>query len=201
MNKVLVIGNDPSVNNIDFSRLDPNITTIGTNRAWLKLIPNYLFFHDPKIFQELENNSDKLEDLKFHSNLIASDWLTIQCSKLKLEKPNYVETYRRPNKTKYVDCVTTAIDIFNRYMFKKKDTVYYIAGVSLRWQNPSHFWKKNPIEGIGNGNDQAWYKTRFDRTYKNFLDLKCSNVKMISVTPDSKLHKLIRYENIANLYR
>ena len=52
MNKVLIIGNDPTINQIDFSRLDPNVITVGTNRAWLKLIPNYLFFHDIKILDE-----------------------------------------------------------------------------------------------------------------------------------------------------
>jgi len=200
MNKVLIIGNDPTVDQIDFVRLNPNLITVGTNRAWLKLIPNYFFFHDPKIFQELESFPKKLEDLKFHSNVISSDWLAIQCSKLKIERPDWVKYYRRPDRYKYVDCVTTAIDILNRHVFNKRDTTYYVAGVSLRWQNPSHFWKKNPIDGIGNKNDQAWYNPRFDRTYKNFKTLKDSNTKIISVTPDSKINKLFRYENVANLY-
>lgn len=201
MNKVLVLGNDPSLDQIDFVKLDPNVITVGTNRAWLKTIPNYFFFHDPKIFQELDNHPKKLEDLKFHSKIISSDWLTTQCKKLKIQRPEYAKIYNRPDKHKYVDCVTTSIDILNRYFLDKRKVTYYIAGVSLRWQNPSHFWKKNPIEGIGNKNDRNWHKTRFDRTYQNFAKLKSSNVKMVSVTPNSKLHKIIRYENVANLYR
>ena len=85
-------------------------------------------------------------------------------------------------------------------MFEKRKTTYYIAGVSLRWQNPSHFWKISPIEGIGNTNDKNWYDTRFDKTYLNFKHLKLSNTEIISVTPESKINKLFRYENVANLY-
>ena len=200
MKKILIIGNDPSIDQIDFTRLDPNIITVGTNRAWMKLLPNYLFFHDPKIFQELEQNPKRLSDLISHSNIIASDWLKHTCRNAKVKVPNYLKVYERPNKRKYVDCVTTAMDILDRKLFLKRDTVYYIAGVSLTWKSPSHFWKKNPIEGIGNKNDKAWYDKRFGLTYDNFVDLKNRGFKMVSVTPDSKLNKLLRYENIGNLY-
>lgn len=200
MNKVLIIGNDPTINQIDFARLDPAVITVGTNRAWLKLLPNYLFFHDFKILDELENNTKKLEDLKFHSKLIASDWLNPQCKKRNIQVPNYIKVYQRPDRTKYVDCVTTAIDILNRNVFAKNNTTYYIAGVSLKWQNPSHFWKLNPTPGIGNSKGPDWYNVRFDRTYRNFVNLKKGNTKMISVTPGSRINKLIRHENIANLY-
>jgi len=201
MKKILIIGNDPSIDQIDFTRLDPNIITVGTNRAWMKLLPNYLFFHDPKIFQELEQDSKRLEDLKSHSKIIASDWLKQTCRNTKVKVPDYLQIYQRPNKRKYVDCVTTVMDILDRNLFSKRDVIFYIAGVSLTWKSPSHFWKKNPIEGIGNKNDKVWYDKRFDLTYKNFLDLKDRGFKMVSVTPDSKLNKLLRYENIGNLYR
>lgn len=200
MKKILIIGNDPSIDQIDFTRLDPNIITVGTNRAWMKLLPNYLFFHDPKIFQELEQNPKRLSDLISHSNIIASDWLKHTCRNAKVKVPNYLKVYERPNKRKYVDCVTTAMDILDRKLFLKRDTIYYIAGVSLTWKSPSHFWKKNPVEGIGNKNDKVWYDKRFGLTYDNFVDLKNRGFKMVSVTPDSKLNKLLRYENIGNLY-
>jgi hypothetical protein len=201
MKKILIIGNDPSIDQIDFTRLDPSIITVGTNRAWMKLLPNYLFFHDPKIFQELEKNPKRLDDLKSHSKIIASDWLKQTCRNAKVAVPDYLQVYQRPNKRKYVDCVTTALDILDRNLFSKRDVVFYIAGVSLTWKSPSHFWKKNPIEGIGNTKDKDWYDKRFDLTYKNFLDLKSRGFKMVSVTPDSRLNKLLRYENVGNLYR
>ena len=200
MKKVLIIGNDPTINKIDFTKLNPDVITVGTNRAWLKLIPNYLFFHDTKIFQELDSNPDKLNDLKSNSKIIASDWLTHQCRVHKKTVPSYVKIYNRTDKYKYVDCVTTSIDILNRYVFHKKDTIYYIAGVSLTWKNPSHFWKVNPDPNVGNLQSEEWYKPRFNKSLGNFMTLKKQGFNIVSVTPESKINKLFRYENVANLY-
>lgn len=200
-NKVLLIGNDPNVNNIDFSKIDPDVIKVGTNRAWLKVIPNYLFFHDPKIFLELDNNKDRLSELIKHTNIISSDWLNVNCSKLKIKPPEYTKIYNRPNKKKYVDCVTTAIDILERNKFSKRNTIFYIAGVSLTWKTPSHFWKNNPINGIGNTNGKKWHEKRFDLTLQNFKILKSRGFNIVSMTPASKINKMFRYENIENLYR
>lgn len=199
-NKVLLIGNDPNVNNIDFSKINPDIIKVGTNRAWLKVIPNYLFFHDPKIFLELDNNKDRLSELIKHTNIISSDWLNLNCSKLKIKPPEYTKIYNRPNKKKYVDCVTTAIDILERNTFPKRNTIFYIAGVSLTWKTPSHFWKNNPINGIGNANGKKWHEKRFDLTLQNFKILKSRGFNIVSMTPTSKINKIFRYENIENLY-
>jgi hypothetical protein len=49
--KVLVLGNDPQINDIEFDRLDKNIITLGINRIWLKYIPDYFFFNDYEIAQ------------------------------------------------------------------------------------------------------------------------------------------------------
>ncbi len=199
-NKVLLIGNDPNVNNIDFSKINPDVIKVGTNRAWLKVIPNYLFFHDPKIFLELDNNKDRLSELIKHTNIISSDWLNVNCSKLKIKPPEYTKIYTRPNKKKYVDCVTTAIDILERNKFSKRNTIFYIAGVSLTWKTPSHFWKNNPINGIGNTNGKKWHEKRFDLTLQNFKILKSRGFNIVSMTPASKINKMFRYENIENLY-
>ena len=199
-NKLLLIGNDPTIEYIDFPRIQKDIITVGTNRAWLKTIPNYLFFHDQKIFQELDENVNRLNQLKAHTKIISSDWLEINCKRTGLQVPNYTTIYERPNKTKYVDCVTTAIDILERDKFKKRDTIFYVAGVSLTWKTPSHFWKKNPIEGIGNTNDRDWHNKRFQMTFTNFENLKKRGFNIVSVTPDSKINKIFRYENIGNLY-
>jgi len=199
-NKVLLIGNDSNVNSIDFSKIQPNIIKVGTNRAWLKLIPNYLFFHDPKIFLELDNNQDRLSELKKHTRIISSDWLQTGCSKINIKPPGYTTIYSRPNKKKYVDCVTTAIDILDRHILNKRNTTFYIAGVSLIWKNPSHFWKKNPIDGIGNSNDKKWHEKRFKLTLENFKHLKDRGFDIVSSTPCSKINSLFRYEHIENLY-
>lgn len=199
MNKVLFLGNAPSINNIEFNRLDPNITIIGTNRAWLKVIPNYLFFHDIKIFKELESNRDEFSKLKGKCKFISSDWLRTVCHKQKISAPSYTRIYPRVNRYKFVDCVTTAMEIHKKYIAKGK-TTYYIGGVSLKWSEPSHFWKVNQSHGIGNGLDEKWYEPRFKKTYHNFEDLKRKGFNIISVSPDSRINKIFRYEHVSNLY-
>ena len=62
--KVLVLGNDPQINDIDFSRLNKNVVTLGINRIWLKHIPDYFFFNDYEIAQELNNNPEVLAKIQ-----------------------------------------------------------------------------------------------------------------------------------------
>jgi len=200
MNKILVIGNDSSINDIDFSQIDSKVITIGTNRAWLKLIPNYLFFHDVKIFQELNNDIESLNELKHNCKFISSDWLKTRCTKEKVTPPAYTTIYNRPNRYKFVDCVTNAIEIYDRYISNTSENTYYVAGVSLTWKTPSHFWKKEQVNGIGNTLGPAWYEPRFKRIYENFEDLRRKKFNIISVSPGSKINKLLRYEHIGNLY-
>jgi hypothetical protein len=198
-NIVLVIGNDPSINEIDFSRLRTEVITLGTNRSWLKHIPDYHFFHDVKIFQELDKNPECLSKLKENSHIITSDWLKICCNKNRVPFPSYAKKYNRPDRYKFVDCVTTAIEILDRYVYKRK-MKYYIAGVSLTWKDPSHFWKTDIEKGIGNSKGPAWYIPRFNRAYDNFVKLKGKRFDIVSVTEDSRLNKIFRYESIGNLY-
>tara|TARA_R110002074_G_scaffold219649_2_gene390307 strand:+ start:1262 stop:1864 length:603 start_codon:yes stop_codon:yes gene_type:complete len=199
VNKVLFLGNSPAINDIDFDRIDPNVTIVGTNRAWLKVIPDYLFFHDIKIFKELDASPDRFKELKHKCKFISSDWLGTQCKKQKITGPAYVKVYPRPNRYKFVDCVTTAMEIYDRYISKTKNT-YYVAGVSLAWSEPSHFWKVRPADNIGNGLNEKWYEPRFKKTYANFEDLKRKGFDIISVSPGSKINKIFRYEHVANLY-
>ena len=199
MNKVLFLGNSPAINDIDFDRIDPNITIVGTNRAWLKVIPDYLFFHDVKIFKELDANPDRFNELKHKCKFISSDWLTTQCNKLKTTVPAYTKVYPRPDRHKFVDCVTTAMEIYDRRISKTKN-VYYIAGVSLTWSEPSHFWKKDQLNGIGNDLDENWYEPRFKKIYANIENLKRKRFNIISVSPKSRINKTLKYEHISNLY-
>lgn len=75
-----------------------------------------------------------------------------------------------------------------------------MAGITLKWSDPSHFWKVDKYKGL-NSNNKVWYDIRFKKMFKNFRDLKSHGYNMISVTPDSMLNKLMRHENISNLYK
>jgi hypothetical protein len=194
--KVLVLGNDPFINHIDFSKIDPAVITLGVNRIWLKHIPNYFFFNDGPIVTELANNPKTLSDLKANSFCFSSDWLVVKSPTL---VPEWTTVYRRPYSTGLPDSVTTAISIFSRNLMANHNITFYIAGVSLKWQEPSHFWKTLPYESL-NRHTEKWYRPRFELILKNFTRLKSSGVKMVSVTPNSMLNKVMRYEKIENFY-
>lgn len=194
--KILVLGNDPFINNINFSKLDSSLTTLGVNRIWLKHIPNYFFFNDIPIATELNNYPEILEKLKKESFSFSSDWLTIRNSG---QVPEWTSIYNRLYPNVFPDSVTTAIDIFSKDILRTKNITFYIAGVSLRWQEPSHFWKTLPHKSL-NHHTEEWYTPRFDSILKNFTRLKSHGIKMVSVTPNSMLNKIMRYEKIENLY-
>lgn len=193
---VLVLGNDPFINHIDFFKLNPSIITLGVNRIWLKHIPNYFFFNDLPISNELKNYPDIVDRLKKESFSFSSDWIS---HKSTANVPDWTAIYERQYSTGLPDSVTTAISIFSKDIMPNKDITFYIAGVSLKWQEPSHFWKTLPHESL-NQHDRQWYDPRFEAILKNFTRLKANGVKMVSVTPNSMLNKMMRYERIENLY-
>lgn len=196
---VLVLGNDPFINNIDFFKLNPSIITLGVNRIWLKHIPNYFFFNDFPIATELSKNPKTLQKLQEDSHCFSSDWLKIMSEKNNLSVPEWTTIYHRLYPTGIPDSVTTSMSIFSKDIMPNKDITFYIAGVSLKWQEPSHFWKTLPHESL-NQHDAEWYEPRFASILRNFVRLQIHGVKMVSVTPNSMLNKMMRYERIENLY-
>lgn len=199
MNKtrVLVLGNDPFINKIDFTKLDPSVITIGVNRIWLKHIPNYLFFHDWNIVIELLNNPQILEEIKSNSFVYSSNYLFKKNTNI--TSPDWINMYPVLNPKSFPDSVTNAINSFNTNIKTSKLIDFYIAGVSLRWQEPSHFWKELDYPGR-NSADALWYTPRFKLILRNFVNLQEIGLSLTSVTPNSMLNKIMRYERIENLY-
>jgi hypothetical protein len=192
MAKILVLGNDPQINSIRFDQLNPKIVTLGVNRIWLKHIPKYFFFNDLIISNELAATPNVLDELKRSSIIFSSDWLY---KNKKNKVPDWTTIYQRKNKMLFPDSVSTSITLCNSQYLP--NSTYYIAGVSLKWKNPSHFWKKsNAVSKVG----PEWYLPRFERMKANFQYLKATGINMISVNPDSELNKFLRYESIENLY-
>jgi|688.fasta_scaffold00580_48 hypothetical protein len=200
--KVLVLGNDPQINQIDFDSLSPNIITLGINRIWLKYIPNYFFFHDLTISDELLPQPEKLAKLKQNSIIFSSEWIRKgrSFSDTRFPVPTWTSVYPRKNKKHFPDSITNSIELFRDVRNRQEQYVFYVAGVSLTWQEPSHFWKEENI-ATRNTAGPEWYLPRFEAMLTNFKRLKTHNYEIISVTPNSKLNKLFRYENIGNLYK
>lgn len=197
MNKVLVLGNDPQINSIRFDQLSPGIKTLGVNRIWLKYFPDYFFFNDMDIARELEQNPETLVHLKQKSTIFSSDWLRREKTN---RIPTWVKVYERQNKMLFPDSVSTAISLY-RLHYDSRCT-FYIAGVALKWQDPSHFWKKDtPLpSGVGHSLDNKWYDPRFEKMEQGFRRLKALGMDLVSVHPNSKLNSFLRYEGIDNLY-
>lgn len=197
--RVLVLGNDPQINEIRFDKLAKDIVTIGVNRIWLKHTPDFYFFHDPEILIELLANDEAVQRLRDRSVIYASDWLIHQATRRGIVVPSWVAVYPRITKAAFPDSVTTAIHLFVRNFPTSVIRTFYIAGVSLKWQTPSHFWKVKPT-GVGNTNGPDWYTPRFDKTLENFKRLKRLGSPIVSVNPNSRLNSSFRYEGIENLY-
>ena len=61
MEKILVLGNSSQINDIEFDKLQSDITTLGVNRIWYKHMPDILGFTDISIFKELEQQNINIE--------------------------------------------------------------------------------------------------------------------------------------------
>ena len=196
--RVLVLGNDPQINQIDFSKIDRKVITLGVNRIWLKHIPNYFFFNDTEILTELEKQPEVVKALVSKSQCFSSDW--IKFSKNKKESlPNWLNVYPRMNRQSFPDSVTTSMSLFRTQYLKGTPATFYIAGVSLLWKEPSHFWKELEYTSL-NKHGKDWYDRRFEMTLNNFKNLSIQRNKIVSVNPESLLNKHYRYEGIENLY-
>ena len=197
--KVLVLGNDPQINQIDFSRLQKNVITLGVNRIWLKHIPNYFFFNDYDIVEELESSPEKLAQLQTSSKIFSSDWIRTEAKKRRKNIPQWTTVLPRRQTHQFPDSVTTSLSLFTTQYLPLSECTFYIAGVSLTWQNPSHFWKDLDHDAL-NSHGPTWYLPRFERIKLNFRKLRDVGFEMVSVNPNSQLNKMMRYENVGNLY-
>lgn len=193
---ILVLGNGPQISNINFDLLDTGIKTFGVNRIWLKHYPDYFFFQDHPIIREIEADPVHKANLIGKSECFSSDWLRKNIKNV----PYWVTTYERSDRRAFPDSVTSGLRMLvEKYKIDKSKTLFYIAGVNLKWTNPSHFWKEMEYSA-SNKYGKSWYDTRFNRMFDNFKNLQSLGFNMVSVTPDSLLNKIMRYENIENLY-
>lgn len=195
--KVLVLGNGPQINDIDFDRLDPSIITLGVNRIWLKHLPDYFFFNDPEIIYELNKKPEILAKLQTESKIFTSDYFL----RFKRNIPKWAEVVKRSPSIRrtFPDSVTTGMTILRSKYLVQDDVQFYLAGVSLKWKTPSHFWKQLEYNSI-NKHTADWYAPRFKKIYENFKIMQRAGTNMISVNPDSLLNKMLRYESIDTLY-
>lgn len=196
---ILVLGNGAQINSIDFNKLKGDIITLGVNRIWLTHIPHYFFFNDTEILTELEKFPERVLRLKTDSTCFSSDWLTHHAKKKKMQIPSWLKVHSRIDPKKFPDSITTAVSLFSKHYISSNKCTFYFAGTPLSWTDTSHFWKEINYESL-NTHSESWYTPRFNLMLDNFRGLKNLGFNMVSVTPNSLLNKIMRYENIENLY-
>ena len=198
--KILVLGNSPHINQIEFNRLDPTITTIGVNRIWLKHYPDYFFFNDYPIVKELERPDNKvhLAKLTQRSTCYSSSWIRHSSPRI----PKWTRVHNVSYKNFFPGSVSNSMLLYRDAYLKDnlENCKFYIAGVNLKF-NPkkSHFWKSDDYQSLNNLGE-SWYLKRFDLMFNNFKRLKNLGFNIVSCTPDSRLNKIFRYQNVSNLY-
>ena len=121
--RVLVLGNDPQINQIAFDKLALDVITIGVNRIWLKHIPNYFFFNDYDIVEDLDAAPEIRANLIQKSSIFASDWLRPSAKKRNANIPSWVKVFERANKLQFPDSVSTGLQIFSREYIPQANSI------------------------------------------------------------------------------
>ena len=194
---ILVFGNDWTINDFNFSKLENiNLTTAGVNRIWHKHECDFLYFVDPEILKEILK-----EDITIENKILYADAYL----KKQLNKNNDLElleefkikynTQSYPNQFSSINSLTWMIQTLNKYIFPDIFCVFYIYGVSLTWEDEKHhFWMGD--ERVNNPQDKERYCKRFDSFYNDFEKLTKENMKLISCSEKSRLNHILKYEPI-----
>ena len=209
MKRILILGNDNSINNIDFDKVkSSSIITAGVNRIHFKYMPNYFFFIDITILKELMQ-ADVRRPKK-------SKWISCQYIRRFIEREkvngsiyillnsylsdNQVRVFPNPKTISGISSVSWLIATLKEYIYPKDEVVFYIAGVSLKYnKDKHHFWCNDEmINRITTDYDDEWYKIRFNRQYKHFVGL-IKKYNVISVTKGSRLNELVPYRDLNDI--
>lgn len=194
---VFIFGNDASIENISFDEIDilrknNKIITAGVNRIWLKHLPDYFFFMDHPIPQELYkalNNKKISYDQINNMNIITSSH-NIRKSD---DYMNFINEF---------DCKLYKLNKLNSvnnliwYMYHENpNRIFYINGVSLQWNEKHHFWCNKKYSEYGNNKSEFWTMKRFNKSLEIFKDMYNNGIKMISLTRNSRLNNIIPYQD------
>ena len=199
---ILVLGNDKSINDINFKELgDYEMIVAGVNRIFLVTEPDYLFFLDNEIQEELKsanrslNNTtvitSRYSDLGFQNYKINHMWLHDNSK-------YYLALEFNPLNDNLKGSVPALIKVLNDCIYRDEYCVFYIGGVSLKWDNhASHFWKTMDYsEQSLHNKGENHYNPRFEMMYQAFNRLKKQQKKdnfiMLNINPDSRLTKLLQ---------
>ncbi len=196
---IIILGNDKSISNIDFSIFN-NLTTAGVNRIYLKYKPDYLFFLDNDIIEEIKVNNIELKDTicitsKYNNNDKQRFEINSELIELKFKDHLHDKEY---NHTLF-SSVPSLIKQLNDFVFKEEKLCFFIFGVSLFYENV-HFWNGYEYE-LRKSNDFDYDKNleRMDKMLFAFKKLMSRKYILFNCNPESRLNQIIPFVDIEKI--
>lgn len=208
MRKILVFGNDESINTIDFRTIDgvregTGTLTIGLNRIWRRYMPDYFVFMDSDVMNELIlNNVERPE----HSTWITSDFL-FNNPDTPLSEEEYrvfqdyiheqgIKVYPRPlSFTKRKSSLLWSIIYLQEYLYSGEQLRFYLFGTKLNvpTKGAHHFWERD--RKVVYNRDLTKLNTQFSSHTTGLKELRSKRYDIISATKNSRANKFIPYIN------
>jgi hypothetical protein len=194
--ELLIIGNDNTVDKLDYFRLKDEIVTVSVNRIWMTYMPNIMYVIDPEIFKEIEIKikNKEIEYQDFNNTIIFYNFYL----NLNSEFKNLLENLKSyPVNIGRNNSVIAII----KWFFQNYDNInFYIYGISLTYnKDKNHFWKGDNI--VLNKRTKDWEIDKYDKNAAAFIELKKKGYNMISVMKESRLNSILEVIDIGHLFK
>jgi hypothetical protein len=197
---IIILGNDKSISDIDFN-IFRNITTAGVNRIFLKYEPDYLFFLDNDIVEEIKINEINLPN----TICITSKYNYDKRQKFDIEVDLINDRFKGHIHDKYYNhsvfsSVPSLIKQLNDFIFKKEKLCFFIFGVSLTYKN-EHFWNEFEYYKLKKSSnfDYEENKNRMDKMLFTFKKLMARKYILFNCNPESRLNEIMPFVDIEKI--
>lgn len=190
----LMIGNDSTLEELNYNRILNNIVTVSVNRTWMIFMPDIMYIIDGVIFTEIKNKIDnnEIDYIDFKNTIIFYNFYLEDEHKELLDRLNsYPINISRDNS------IYAITKLLMKFYSKAK---FYFYAMRLKYhKEKNHFW--NNYEGILNNRTKEWEIEKLNKSFLKFKNLNDnSSQEMISVMKDSQLNKVLKVENIEKIY-
>lgn len=199
---VVIFGTSPFLDKLDFNKIEElrnkkDIVFAGVNRIFYKFQPDYFFFMDGDIIEELKENGIQRDS---NSRWLTSEFLygNSQCrisrekyasysAKQKIEELdiNFEKSTNRKSSLLWLMCYLQNFE-FKDYLCK-----FYLVGVELKTSNVHYFGHKTNKNRPGNT-----LSTQYISQYKGIGEFLQKGFHIMSLNPNSKVNELVPFINI-----
>lgn len=194
---IFIFGTSPYLDSIDFEKIkhsqsSKDIITAGVNRIFYKFQPDYFFFMDRDIIEELSKNSIQREE---HSKWMIPKFLYensesrvergdfqsyIDQQKIEELNINFFEALKRKSSMLWL------LYYFQEILFKDYLCKFFLIGVELKTDKGHYFGGKYNSNRPNLG-------TQYVSQQHGIKELSNLGYKIMSLTPNSKLHEFIPF--------